>query len=199
MDYYQIIAERFQGAIESIAMSVDQLAGPIAQGSELMTQVLLQGGKIFCCGNGPDAALSQLFCNCLLNNPEQDRPALPAFNLSADSSNLAGALGSDARAHVYARQIRALGQDGDLLLVIDSGAAELSLPAAVEAAREQGMLIVALGNNENSKLAEALDPSDACIQVEANTRSRRIELQTMALHSVCQLIDLSLFGDHNQD
>lgn len=199
MDYYQIIAERFQGTIESIAMSVDQLAGPIAQSSELMSQVLLQDGKIFCCGNGPDAALSQLFCYCLLSGLQQERPALPAFNLSADSAVLSGAYGSEDRAQLYARQIRALGRENDLLMLIDSGPGNPDLPIALAAARERGMLTVALISNENKSLASALNAGDPCIQVEANSRAQQIELQTMALQSLSQLIELSLFGDYNQD
>ncbi|MEP4147299.1 MAG: SIS domain-containing protein [Halioglobus sp.] len=199
MDYYQIIAERFQETIESIAMSVDQLAGPIAQSSELISQVLLQDGKIFCCGNGPDAALSQLFCHCLLNGLQQERPALPAFNLSADSAVLSGTYGSEDRAQLYARQIHALGRENDLLMLIDSGPGTPDLPIALTAARERGMLTVALISNENKSLASALNAGDPCIQVEANSRSKQIELQTMALQSLYQLIELSLFGDFNQD
>ena len=67
MDYYQIIAERFQGTLESVAMSVDQLAGPIGQASELLTGSLLQDRKIIVCGNGVDAALAQLFTTCLMD------------------------------------------------------------------------------------------------------------------------------------
>ena len=199
MDYYQIIAERFQGTIESIAMSVDQLAGPIAQSSELISQVLLQDGKIFCCGNGPDASLSQLFCHCLLSGLQQERPALPAFNLSADSAVLSGTYGSDDREQLYARQIRALGRENDLLLLIDSGPGTSDMSIALEAARERGMLTVALINSDNKSLAAALNAGDPCIQVEANSRSMQIELQTMALQSLCHLIEMSLFGNHNQD
>lgn len=199
MDYYQIIAERFQDTIESIAMSVDQLAAPIAQSSELITQVLLQDGKIFCCGNGPDTALCQLFCHCLLSGLEHERPALPAFNLSADSAILSGTTGSDDRAQLYARQIRALGRENDLLLLIDSGPGSSDLPIALEAARERGMLTVALITSENSDLASLLNAGDPCIQIQAPSRSKHIELHTMALQSLYQLIELSLFGDYNQE
>ncbi len=178
---------------------MDQLAAPIAQSSELITQVLLQDGKVFCCGNGPDAAQSQLFSHCLLSSLEQERPALPAFNLSADIGILSGTTKNEDRAQVYARQIRALGQENDLLLLIDSSPGTADLPLAVEAARDRGMLTVALINSANNSLASVLNAGDPCIQIEAQSRSKCIELQTMALQSLYQLIELSLFGDHNQD
>jgi D-sedoheptulose 7-phosphate isomerase len=195
VDFYQIIAERFQGTIESIAMAVDEMAGPIAQGSELMSQVLLQDGRILCCGTGPDAALSQLFCGYLLHNSEQERPALPVFDLSAST----GIVACDEQSQLVASQVRALGQEGDLLLLIDSSRDGNSMSSTIRAARDQGMLIVAISCNENKALANVIEPGDAFIEVAADGRAQRIELSTMALHSLGQLIELSLFGDYNQD
>lgn len=194
MDHYQIIAGRFQQTMEAVAMSVDQLADPIARGSEMMTQVLLNDGRIFCCGQGVDAAVAQLFCGLLLENPERERPALPAFNLGPGT-----ALHQQAPDEAFARQLRALAGDNDLLLVIDSAAEQSACAGALHAAREKGMPVVALGNALNGSLAAAINAGDIHIAVEAARRGQCVELHTMVALSLCQLIETSLFGDYHQE
>ena len=194
VDHYQIIANRFQQTIETIAMSVDQLADPIARGSELMTQVLLNDGKIFCCGHGVDAATSQLFSSLLLQNPQTERPALPAFNLSA------GAAAGDSAAHDnYARQLRALASDSDLLLVIDSGPGDAHCLAALQATREINMPVVVMSNAQNQAATDVLNAGDINIQITAAHRTQCVEMLTMVTISMCQLIETSLFGDYDQE
>lgn len=195
MDHYQIIASRFQQIMETVAMSVDHLADPIARSSEMMTQVLLNDGKIFCCGRGIDAAIAQLFCGLLLENPDRERPALPAYNLGPGA-----AVQIDATGDAYARQIRALARDSDLLLVIDSGAGEPACLDALHAAREKGMPVIVMGNAHSDAVAAALNAGDVHIEVEARQRSQCVELHTMVALSLCQLIETSLFGDyHHQE
>ena len=120
MDYYQIIAESFQSTIETIALSVDQLAGPIENGCQLMTQALLEDRKIVACGNGVDAALAQLFTSNLLSRFEHERPALPALTLGGDGASLTAIVQSSGVNDIFSRQVRALGQPGDVLLCISS-------------------------------------------------------------------------------
>lgn len=199
MDDYQIIAGRFQGTIECIAMSVDTLAAPIGQASELMTQTLLQDGKIITCGNGVDAAQAQLFSASLLNKLEQERPALPALHLGSDSASLTAIAASDASREIYSRQLRALGQDGDSLLLVNSGEAGPALADAVDAAHDRNMRVIALSNATDASLPGRLLDSDELVLVEARTRSQTIELHTMALLCFCQLIEHKLFGGYTGD
>ena len=199
VDYYEIIAGNFQSTIETIAMSVDSLAGPIEQGSQLMSQALLQDRKIFTCGSGADAALAQLFCAHLLGKLEQDRPALPAFCLSSDATSLTAIAASAGEAELYSRQLRALGQEGDVLLLISSGVSGAGLLAALEAAHERNMPVVALSNSSDKILENSLQAEDAALMIDSTKRSRMLELQTMVLNSLCQLIEFNLFGSYNQD
>ena len=196
VDHYQIIARRFQRTMEDIAMSVDAVADPIAQGSELMSQVLLQEGRIFCCGCGPDAALCQLFTTSLLDKLEQDRPALPAINLCANSNGLDDLAGTQ---EIFARPLRALGQEGDLLLVLHSGGDSHALAAAVNAARERDMLVVAVTDMTDGALSASLRAGDAHIAVSAHNRPALVELHTMIVHLLAQLIEYTLFGNHEEN
>ncbi|WP_170287279.1 D-sedoheptulose-7-phosphate isomerase [Halioglobus maricola] len=184
MDHYQIIAERFQNTLESAAMSVDQLADPIASACELITQALLQDRKIISCGAGVDAALSQLFSNSLLYSLGEERPALPAISLGWD----AGASPTAPAAHRFSHTLRALGQEGDVLLTISSAEPDPSVISALEVAGERGMTTVALCN--------ANDIPDAMFSITINGTTRRtvVELHTMVLQTLCELIEASLFG-----
>lgn len=195
MDYYDIIAGAFQSTIETIAMSVDNLATPIEQASQLMTQALLQDRKVFACGVGADAALAQLLCSRLMEGSEQDRPALPAFCLSGDASS-----STTAEQHeVFSRQLRALGQEGDLLLTINSGKTKPALAAVTLAAQRGNIHVVALSNTEDRLELGELNSSDTALVVDAKTHSQTIELHTMTLNMLCQLVEINLFGSYNQD
>ncbi len=199
VDQYEIIAERFQGAIEHIAMSVDRLAQPLSRGSEAACQALLEDRKLLCCGAGPGAALCQLFVAGLLSRVDQERPALPAFCLNADGATLAAITSDSGPGAAYSRQVRALGQDGDILLLISSGGNNPSLEQAVRAARERNMRLIALSNDADTSLPGMLGAGDVLIEVEGSTRSRVVELQVMALNTLCHLIENGLFGGFNQD
>jgi phosphoheptose isomerase len=192
VDYYQIIAERFQGTMENVAMSVDQLADPIGQASEYMSAVLLQDRKIIACGNGVDAALAQLFSTSLLGYLDDERPALPALNLSADGASLTATASIEGLRQSYSRQIRALGQAGDLLLLINSGSEDLA--GAVEAALERNMPVVLLSNRNDTTLPPLVDGNGVTISVDSGSRSQVVEIHTMVLQTLCQLIEITLFG-----
>lgn len=199
MDHYDIIAERFQGTIEHIAMSVDRLAAPLARGGELICHVLLEDKRLLCCGTGAGAALSQLFVAGMLSRLDQERPPLPAFNLSGDGAVLCAVSGDSGPGDAFARQIRAMGQPGDLLLLVSSGGGNPALERAVRAARERDMRLLAVSNDADATLPELFGPDDVLVEVEGTTRSRVIELQVMALNALCQLVENGLFGTHYQD
>ena len=194
MDYYQIIAERFQGTLESVAMSVDQLAGPIGQASELLTGSLLQDRKIIVCGSGVDAALAQLFTTCLMDSLDHERPALPALNISGDGASLSAIGESEGNEARYSRQVQAMGQPGDTLLLINSGEAGPALAAALRAALERDMQVALLTRSADRLLPPAMPTNGATVTVEATVPSRALEIHTMILLALCQLIEFGLFG-----
>ncbi len=195
MDHYQIISSSFQATIESIAMSVDELAEPLGRASELMGHALLEDRKILCCGAGPDGALAMLFTTNLLDHFERERPALPAFCLAADGASLTAIGNSCGPEDVFSRQVRALGQPGDVLFCVDStGEGEPGIQRATLAAAERGLAVVSL-SRENPGPGEG----DVTITVNAGRRHRAVELYTMVIHSLCELIDHRLFGPDHQE
>ncbi len=196
-DDYQLIAANFQQVITTVAMAVDDLAMPIQQAATQMTSSLLAEGKILVCGNGADASLSQLLSATLLGCFEQDRPALPAMALAGDCSSVTGIGSQQGFDDIYSRQVRALGQPGDTLVCISSGAVPGAVLRAAQAAHERDMVVVALSNAGDLALAELLRGGDVAINCSAERRPRVTELHTMVIHLLCELIDQSLFGNHN--
>ncbi len=197
MDYYDIIAEQFQATIETIAMSVDELAGPIEIASELMAQALLDDGKIIACGAGRDAPLAQLFATHMLGNFEHDRPALPALALGGDGAGITAIAGAEDFGEIFSRPLRALGQTGDILLCINSNRGEDPLIRAVRAAQERNMAVIALSNRGDTALASLLTASDVAIDVNSDSPHRNLELHSMVIHALCKLVDLRLFGAYH--
>ena len=199
MDHYQIIADNFQNTIETIAMSVDELAHPIEQGSHLMAQALLEDRKIMACGNGVDAALAQLFTSNLLSRFEHERPALPALALGSDGTGMSAIAQSNGLNDVFSRPLRALGQAGDVLLCISSTSGANNLLRAVQAAHERKMCVVALSNTADTELGAFIRAEDVELRIEAARQPRIVEMHTMAIHCLCELIEHSLFGTYNQE
>jgi phosphoheptose isomerase len=199
MDYYQRIAENFQQTIELVAMSVDSLALPIEQCSQLMSTALLSDHKIIACGNGPDGALSQLFVSNLINRLEHDRPALPAVCLGHDAANLTAIATGGHLNDIYARPVQALGQAGDVLLCITSGNCHTSLIKAVQAAHDRNMAVAVLSNSTNGQLSGMLEVDDIEIMVDAQKQPRVVELHTMIIQGLCEMIEISLFGNYQQE
>jgi phosphoheptose isomerase len=198
MDYYQIIADNFQETIETIAMSVDDLAIAIERGSQLISAALLTDRKIIACGNGVDAALAQLFVCNLLNRFEQDRPALPALSLAADNVSMTAIAQSGAFNDIYSRQLRALGQAGDVLLCISSVENASNLLRAIQMAQDREMSVIVMSSLRENALGAILRPDDVELRVNTTRRARIVEMHTMTIHSLCELIDHALFGGYEQ-
>ena len=197
MDHYQIIADNFQSTIETIAMSVDSLAEAIEHGSEMMARALLADRKIIACGNGVDAALAQLFACILLNRFEADRPALPALTLGAENACVTAIAQSSSINDIFSRQLRALGQAGDILLCINSSRGAGNLLRAVQTAQDRNMGVILLSNSRDGELGVLIRPEDVQLQVPATRQARIVEMHTMVIHSFCELIDHSLFGNYH--
>lgn len=194
MDYYPIIAERFQATLERISLSVDQLVQPLGQAAELLTTCLLQDRKIMVCAGGIDTPLAQLFTTALLSRLDDERPALPALNLASDGGTRAAIAASEGPDAVFARQLQALGQPGDALLLVAGGDTDPALSAALRVAMERDMPVVALVTSADRELVQDLPAGAAVIRTSAAARSQVLEMHTMILLALCQLIDIGLFG-----
>lgn len=171
------------------------LAAPIARAISLMSGSLKAGGKILACGNGGSAADAQHFAAELVNRFERERPPLACVALTADTSALTS-IGNDyGFEQVFAKQLHALGRKGDVLLAISTSGKSANVLAAMRAARELGLQIVALTGNGGGSMAEVLGYGDAHVCVPHARTMRIQEVHLLALHCICDGIDRQLFGD----
>lgn len=196
MDHYDILSGNCQATIESLAMAVDSLAPALGEAADAVAGALLQDRKIIACGDGPDAALAQLFSINMLGHFQQERPALPAMTLTADGGVIAAIACQDGRREIFSRQLNAIGQAGDLLLCIASAPASDALLAAVAAAAERNMTVIALSNGGDEALDNVLDASAIRVIAHCASPARALELQTVVIQNLCQLIDYNLFGGY---
>ena len=126
-----------------------------------------------------------------------ERPGLPAMALTTDSSTLTAIANDYQYAEVYAKQIRALGQEGDVLLAISTSGESHNIIHAVEAAQERGMGVIALTGREGGRLAPLLRDNDFEIRVPARSTARIQEVHIMVIHSLCDLVDRQLLGQED--
>ena len=174
--------------------SAQLLAAPIARAASLMADALRAGGKILACGNGGSAADAQHFAAELVNRFEIDRPPLAAVALTTDSSALTSIANDFRYEDVFAKQLRAIGRAGDVLLAISTSGNSPNVLAAVQAAHECEVGVVALTGRAGGRIGEALLPSDVHICVPASTTARIQEVHLLALHCLCDSIDCLLLG-----
>ena len=190
-----LVALHFADSAKLKLDAVKLLSSPIACGIELMAAALRSGGKILACGNGGSAADAQHFAAELVNRFERERPPLAGLALTTDSSTLTS-IGNDySYEQVFEKQLRALGRKGDVLLAISTSGNSANVIAAMRAARELGVSVVALSGNGGGKMVEHLGPGDVHVCVP-HTRTMRIqEVHLLVLHCLCDGIDSRLFGE----
>jgi D-sedoheptulose 7-phosphate isomerase len=194
MDLISRISEHFSESAHLKLQSMDALARPIADAAEVMVQSLKRDGKILACGNGGSAADCQHFAAELLNRFEMERPSLAALTLTTDASTLTSIANDYNFDQVFSKQVRGLGHANDVLLAISTSGNSRNVIAAIEAAHELQMRVVALTGRDGGKMAAVLDSKDIHICVPANSTARIQEVHLLSLHCICDAIDCLLFG-----
>ena len=125
---------------------------------------------------------------------------MPAIALSTDTSTLTAIANDTAFDEVFAKQVRALGQPGDILLAISSSGNARNVIAAVEAALSRDMTIVVLTGRDGGEIAGFLSEHDVEIRVPSNRTARIQEVHLLAIHNLCECIDDMLFpADHGDE
>lgn len=194
MDLISRISENFSESAHLKLQSMDALAGPIAAAAERMVQCLRRDGKILACGNGGSAADAQHFSAELLNRFEMERPGLAAISLTTDTSTLTSIANDFDFDQIFSKQVRALGHADDLLLAISTSGNSRNVLAAIHAAHECQMGVIALTGKAGGKIGEILAPSDVHICVPATSTARIQEVHLLTLHCLCDAIDCLLLG-----
>lgn len=195
MDPVTRVRDHFAESIAVKEIAAKQLAENIAAAGRVMSDALLDDGKILSCGNGGSAADSQHFSSELLNRFEMERPGLPALSLTTDTSTLTSISNDYAYEEIFSKQIRALGKPQDVLLAISTSGNSDNVIRAVAAAHERGMRVVALTGRDGGRMAASYAPDDVEIRVPATRTARIQEVHLVIIHCLCDLIDTTLLGE----
>lgn len=191
----QRIQQQFFESADLKYHAADLLARPIAEAAQAIVGCLTSGGKVLACGNGGSSAGAQHVAALLVGQFERERPGLAALALPADATMLT-AVGSDP-ARIFAKQVQALGQPGDVLIALSASGNSTSVNAAVQAAHDKEMTVVALTGKGGGKLKDLLAETDVQISVPHERTARIHEVHLLALHCLCDAIDTQLLGEQD--
>src|SRR5512139_912014 len=194
MPLHDRILGHFQSSAQTQLDAAEALTPTIESAARLMVHSLAQGNKIMACGNGGSAAHAQHFASVMINRFEQERPGLAALALTTDTSILPSIANDYAYEQVFARQVKALGQPGDILLAISTGGNSPSVLQAVAAAHARSMHVIALTGHSGGRMAEQIQDSDVFLCVPAESTARIQEIHLLTIHCLCDAVDSVLLG-----
>jgi len=169
----------------------ETLAQPVDAAVQAVLACVTGGGKVLVGGLGPSSALAQYLANLLVGGFERERPGLAAMALSSDA--VSATRWADGQA--LARQVLALGQAGDVLVLISADGAEPALLEAVQAAHDREMSVLALTGHHGGGLARQLRETDVHVCVPHERAARVREVQYLVLHCLCDGMDTQLLGE----
>ena len=171
-----------------IFKQVEAISANVTQAAELLAHTLRDGGKLMFCGNGGSAADSQHLAAEFVGRFHDERPALPAIALTTDTSVLTCVANDYAFDEVFARQVRAHGRPGDVLMLLSTSGRSPNLVAAAEAGRSLGLTVWALTGPGPNPLADAASEA-LCLPGETPSVQ---EAHLVTVHLLCEMVDRSL-------
>ena len=191
----QRIEQHFIDSADLKYQAAQALSKPIAAAVQAILASVTSGGKVLACGNGGSAAQAQHFAANFVGRHERERPELAAIALTADGA-VFSALGNNYDFNViFSKQVRAYGGPGDVLLAISTSGNSANVLAAIEAAHEREMTVVALTGRSGGSMTHALRETDVHICVPHDRTVRIQEVHLLVLHCICDGVDTQLLGD----
>ncbi|MEO8156083.1 MAG: phosphoheptose isomerase [Rhizobacter sp.] len=191
----QRIQQQFFDSADLKYAAAEILSRPIADAVSAVVGCITAGGKVLACGNGGSASDAQHFAAEFIGRFERERPGLAAIALTTDSSILT-AIGNDYDFNaIFSKQVQALGQPGDVLLAFTTSGNSANVLAAVEAAHAKEMTVIALTGRGGGKMGNLLTETDVHICVPHERTARIQEVHILALHCLCDAVDLQLLGE----
>ena len=188
------IINHFSDSIQTQQDAMTYLCELIEYASQRLVTALLNDKKILACGNGRSATCAQLLSSAMLNQFERDRPSLPVIALTTDTATITAIANDYHFDDVFAKQLRALGQIGDILVIYTDGNNSANIAKAITVAHDKDISVIALTGNNGGMIAPLLHETDIEIRVPSNSSARIQEIHVLITHCLCDLIDHQLFG-----
>lgn len=193
MDITAHIKQMFHDSIQTQITSADTLAEVIGKAAQMMVDALLNNHKILCCGNGGSAADAQHFSAEMLNRYEAERPSLPAIALTTDTSTITSIANDYHFNEIFSKQIKALGQPGDVLLALSTSGHSKNIIEAIVAAHHRQMNVIVFTGRDGGDIPPLLNDTDVEIRVPSESTARIQEVHGIVIHCLCDIIDKQLF------
>lgn len=176
-------------SIQVKELALETMPEMIESTGELMLDALKAGKKVLICGNGGSAADAQHFAAELINRFEVERAPLPAIALTTDSSNLTSIANDYSYDEVFAKQVMALGQAGDILIATSTSGNSKSINRAVEEALKKGMIVLGLTGEKGGEMAMIESPNLHLVKAPSPRTARVQEVHILVIHIWCGMID----------
>ena len=176
----------------AMSESLPALAEPLASAAEMLAGSMRSGGMLLVCGNGGSAADAQHIAAEFVGRYLREREPWPAIALNTNTSALT-AIGNDyGFEQVFARQVRAYGRPGDVLLAISTSGSSANVLEAIAAARAIGMSVIGLSGGDGGPLAGLCD---VCLTVPLASTPRIQEGHIALAHILCGLVEEALCSE----
>ena len=159
---------------------------------ELIAQAFLRGNKLLLFGNGGSAADAQHIAAEFVNRFRIDRPPLPALALTTDTSAITSIANDYDYKEIFAKQVKALGKEGDVALAISTSGNAANVLAAIDACKKLKITTVGLTGGDGGKMARRVDHL-LCVSEGKNT-ARIQETHILVGHVICEMVDQQLFS-----
>lgn len=195
MSLQDSVIQHFSDSIQTKQDAQSSLSELIVFAAQKIVESLINDNKILSCGNTESEANAQCFSAKMLHRYEHKRPALPVIALTTGTSTLNSIANDDHFDEVFAKQLRALGQAGDILLIYTTSENSANIISAVKTAHDKEMTVIALTGKDGGALASFINELDIEIRVPSNSATRIQEVHLLITHCLCDLIDRQLFGD----
>ena len=173
----------------ALAQAADELlpaATTVSSWARELAAIYAAGGRLLACGNGGSAAEAEHLAGELVGKFRHDRQPLSAIALAADSSSTTAILNDYGPEEMFARQVRAHGRPGDVLVAFSTSGTSSNVIAAAKAALDMGVTVWALTGPAPNPLAAL---SDSAIAVEAPTVATVQEIHLSLVHALCLALD----------
>lgn len=193
----QRIQRHFFDCADLMNQSAEVLSKPIADAVQAVLGCITAGGKVLACGNGGSAGDAAHFAAEFVGRFERERPGLAAIALNTDTSILTAIANDYAFDQVFAKQVQALGNPGDVLLAITTSGNSANVLTAVDVAHEKDMTVIALTGRGGGKLGARLIETDVHLCVPHERTARIQEVHILAIHCICDAVDSQLLGEQD--
>jgi D-sedoheptulose 7-phosphate isomerase len=189
------IERLFNDSIAAKHAALEAMPQQIAGAVKILCACVDRRSKVLSCGNGGSAADAQHFSSELLNRFERDRDGIAAMALTTDASTVTSIANDYSYADIFAKQVRALGRPGDLLLAISTSGNSENVNRAIVAAHEADMQVIAFSGRDGGDMAELMHDTDMELRVPSKSTARIQEVHLLLIHCLCHMLDQHLLGD----